>query len=183
VPGFSYGRIVYFYAMPEVLDNYKKISAPDIISLPYKTWDPIAYLGSSGFRYLQAEKLISTGPSVKIEKGKLWADGSIVIWKPGEKGEKIKLNLTSGSAADKATIGFTLSHNPEGGEISVAVNGKAVKVDGNETVALFEPVQTILVNHFSREVSLKKGDNEVTIESVSGTGKNIGIDFIWVKEF
>ena len=59
VPGFSYGRIVYFYALPEVLDNYRKISASEIRYLPYPVWDPIAYLGSAGFRYIQVEKLIS----------------------------------------------------------------------------------------------------------------------------
>ena len=58
VPDFSYGRIVYFYALPGVLDDYRKISVPDIRYLPYLKWDPIAYLGSAGFRYIQAEKLI-----------------------------------------------------------------------------------------------------------------------------
>ncbi len=69
VPDFSYGRIVYFYALAEALDNYSKITASEIISLPYKKWEPVAYLGSAGFRYIQAEKLIAAEPSVKIEKG------------------------------------------------------------------------------------------------------------------
>ena len=54
-------------------------------------------------------------------------------------------------------IGFTLSHNPAGGKIRVAINGKTVKFDGNETMNLYEPVQTILANHFSEPVGLKKG--------------------------
>jgi hypothetical protein len=183
VPGFSYGRIVYFYALPEALDNYKKISGQDIISLPYKTWDPVAYLGSAGFRYIQAEEIIAAGPSVKIEKGKLWADQNIVMWRPGKKGERIKFIVKGVSTVKHATIGLTLSHCPDGGEISVAVNGKTVKFDDRKTIALFEPIQTMLVNHFSREVPVKNGDNEISFESVSGTGKKIGLDFIWVKEF
>jgi hypothetical protein len=183
VPGFSYGRIVYYYALPDVLDDYRKISAADIISLPYLKWDPVAYLGSSGFRYIQAEKLIVSGASVKSEPGKLWADGSIVMWKPQNKGEKIMFHLGSNSPVDSTALGLTLAHSPDGAEISVKVNGIAVKFDGNETINLMEPVQTILANHFSGKLSLKKGDNEITIESVSGkSGKKIGIDFIWVKE-
>jgi hypothetical protein len=184
VPGFSYGRIVYFYALPGTLDDYRKISIPDIKHLPYIKWDPIAYLGSAGYRYIQAEKLIAASSSVKIEKGKLWAGGSIVMWKPLKKGERINFNISSGTAAENAIIGLTLSHNPDGGTIAVAINGKKVKFDGNASINLYEPVQTILANHFSEQTALKKGTNEVTIEFPDEEkDKKIGIDFIWVKEF
>ena len=184
VPGFSYGRIVYYYALPDVIDDYRKISAADIISLPYLKWDPVAYLGSAGFRYIQAEKLIGSGASVKTEPGKLWADGSIVMWKPQNIGEKIRFNLRNNASVDSTVLGLTLAHSPDGAEISVKVNGIDVKFDGNETIDLIEPVQTILANHFSGKLALKKGANEITIESVSGkSGKKIGIDFIWVKDF
>ncbi len=105
------------------------------------------------------------------------------MWMPVKNGARLIFNLPSDSTVEKAKIGLTLAHNPEGGEISASVNGKSVKFDGNETVNTYEPFQTKLVNHFSREVFLKKGDNEITIQSVSGQGKKIGIDFIWVKEF
>ena len=184
VSDFSYGRIVYFYALPEALDDYKKIIIPDIRYLPYLEWDPIAYLGSSGFRYIQAEKLISESSSVKVEHGKLWADGSIIMWKPQKKGEKISFIIKSAAANKAANIGLTLSHNPDGGTVSFAINGKPVKFDGNETVNLFEPFQSILTNHFSEPVGLNKGINEVTLEGLDDDpGKKIGIDFIWVKQF
>ena len=166
VPGFSYGRIVYYYALPGVIDDYKKNSVSDIRYLPYMKWDPIAYLGSAGFRYIQAEKLIPESSSVKVEQGKLWADGSILIWRPLEKGEKIKFNISNSVAAENAIIGLTLAHNPEGGTIAVAVNGMRVKFDGNETINLSGPFQSILANHFSEPVGLRKGLNEVIIESM-----------------
>jgi hypothetical protein len=182
VPDFSYGRIVYFYALPEVLDDYRKISVSDIRYLPYLKWEPIAYLGSADFRYIQAEKLISESPSVKSEGGNLWADGTIMMWRPSKKGEKIKFNLNSDVNAEEATVGLTLSHNPDGGIISVAINGKLMKFDGNETMNLYEPIQSILANHFSEPVGLKKGKNEVIIESTgSEINKHIGIDFVWLK--
>jgi hypothetical protein len=182
VPGFSYGRIVYFYALPGALDDYRKISIPDIKYLPYLQWDPIAYLGSEGFRYIQAEKLISESTSIKAEQGKLWAGGSIMMWKPRIKGEKISFYIGSEANVENAIIGLTLSHNPDGGNITVAINGKMVKFDGNQVLNLYEPVQTILANHFSEPTTMKNGNNEITIESPDDIGKKIGIDFIWVKE-
>jgi len=183
VPGFSYGRIVYFYALPDVLDDYQKISMPDIADIQYLTWKPFAYLGSAGFRFIQAEKLISENSTIKVEKGKLWAEDNILMWTPVKTGDKIEFKLNIGEAVEKTNIGLTLSHNPDGGTISFIINGKPVNFDGNETVKLFEPFQTILANHFSESIGLKKGINEVIIESIdTDRGKKIGIDFIWVKE-
>jgi hypothetical protein len=184
VPGFSYGRIVYFYALPGVLDDFRKISIPDIKYLPYVKWDPISYLGSAAYRYIQAEKLIAESSTVKSEKGKLWADGSIIMWKPVVKGERIRLNVKNDSTPRTTTIGLTLAHMPEGGTISVFMNGRIVRFDDNQFIKLSEPVQTTLVNHFSEPVALKKGTNEVILESIDGNlSKKIGIDFLWVKKF
>ncbi len=182
VPGFSYGRIVYFYALPEVLDNYRKISVPEIRYLPYPVWHPIAYLGSAGFRYIQAEKLISESAEVKLEKQKIASDGSIIMWKPVKKGDKITLKLPSSDELKNTILGLTLLHNPSGCAIAIAVNGKSVKFDGKDTINLFEPSQTLLANHFSTPLEIKKGRNEIVLESMSDdAGKRIGLDFAWLK--
>ncbi len=182
VPGFSYGRIVYFYSLPGALDNYRKISVPEIKYLPYPSWEPIAYLGSAGFTYIQSEKLMDATGDVRKEKGKLWAGGNIMMWTPGRKGEKIAFSLPSVKDSGKAIIGLTLSHEPDGGKIAVSVNGTQVKFDGSFETDTFEPVQTILANHFSEPVRLRKGLNRIEIESVSGEpGKKTGIDFVWLK--
>ena len=181
-PDFSYGRIVYYYALPGVIDDHKKISVPDIKYLPYLEWDPIAYLGSAGFRYIQSEKLIAEGTAVRSEPGKLWAGGSIMMWRPAQRSDKIKFSVSSSTNTENAVIGMTLSHNPEGGSVSVAINGRHADFDGKKNVNTYEPFQTNLVNHFSGPVVLKKGPNEVIIESVdAGPGKKIGIDFVWLK--
>ena len=182
VPGFSYGRIVYYYALPGAVDDFKKISMPDMADIAYLPWSPVAYLGSAGYSYIQAEKLISESPSVKAETGKIWAGGKIVMWKPLKNGDKIRFNLSCIADAENATIGLTLSHNPEGGTVAFALNGNRINFGGKETVNTYEPFQTILANHFSEPVSLKKGLNEVTIESMdAGHGKKTGIDFVWLK--
>ena len=183
VKDFSYGRIVYFYALPGTLDDYQKISMPDIADIAYLPWKPVAYLGSAGYRFIQAEELVKESSSVKLEKGKLWAEDNIMMWKPSGAVDKLVFKIHTGKAAEKANIGFTLSHGPEGGTISFMINGNPVKFDGNEAVKLFEPFQTILANHFSESIALKKGINEVIIESRhADPGKKIGIDFIWMKE-
>lgn len=184
VPGFSYGRIVYFYALPGTIDNFRKISVPDIMYLPYNRWDPVAYLGSAGYRYIQAEELIHESSSVRVEKGKIWADDNILMWRPSKKGETIRFNLNNDKKTGTTVLGFTLAHEPEGGIISVFLNGSQVLFDGRNKTDLFEPVQTTLVNHFSEPVKLKEGANDITLISQSnGSAKKIGIDFIWVKEF
>jgi hypothetical protein len=182
VPDFSYGRIVYYYALPGAIDDVRQISSTDIRRLPYQKWDPIAYLGSAGFSYYQAEKLIPVSASVKAEKGKLWADSLIVMWKPVRRGEKIKFRIPVDREIENSMLGLTLSHNPDGGNIIVSLNGQYLRFDGNEFINLYEPAQTSLVNHFSDTVTLKKGFNEIVLESIeSSNRKKVGIDFIWLK--
>jgi hypothetical protein len=182
VPGFSYGRIAYYYALPGTVDDYRKIRLQEIQYLPYFNWDPVAYLGSQGFSYYQAEKLVTPGPEVKTEKGRIWADSLIVMWRPSGRGDKLKMKLGQVIESPEARLGLTLSHNPEGGNIRVTVNGQYVKFDGNDFITLFEPSQTTLVNHFSETVALKKGKNEIILESLdTGKEKKIGVDFLWVK--
>ena len=82
VPNFSYGRIVYFYSMPDLIDDYEEISMQDIAAVPYLNWEPIAYLGSSGYTFLDAEKAFDRNKRLSPEKGKLWAGASILMWSP-----------------------------------------------------------------------------------------------------
>ncbi len=144
---------------------------------------PVAYLGSAGFRFIQAEELASENSSAMIEKSKLCAGGQVLMWKPGAKGEKLRLQLHADKAREKVKIGFTMAHSPKGGDLSVFVNGKKIKFDGKDGISLYEPVQELLRNHFSESLPLRAGMNELLLESES-TGKEIldGIDFIWISE-
>ena len=142
-----------------------------------------AYLtGVNTLRTTPIVQVVTESSSVKTEQGKLWADGSIIMWKPLKYGEKIKFNISSIENVENTTIGLTLSHNPEGGTVAFTINGKRLNFDGQETVNTLEPFQTILVNHFSEPVGLNQGLNEVIIESMDADqGKKIGIDFVWLK--
>jgi len=183
VSGFSYGRIIYLYALPGLIDDNPEISMEDLGEIVYKTWKPEAYLGSAGFTFIQAENLMNQAPNIKVERGNMWADGSMLIWKPQHKGEKISFYILLDQSMESTKIGFTLAHGPRGGNISILLNGKPVMVDGHQTIDLFEPNQRILANHFSEAVQLKKGNNEITfISADANKDKIIGIDFFWIND-
>ncbi len=183
VPDFSYGRIVYFYALPGTVAGYRKITAENLITAGYKNWMPAAYFGSAGFRFIQAEELLPENSTGMTEEGKLCAGGKIVMWKPEIKGAKLGLQLRADKARENAKIGFTMAHGPDGGDLAVFVNGKKIKIDGRENISLYEPQQQLLRTHFSESLHLNAGMNELLLESES-SGKEIlnGIDFIWINE-
>ena len=183
VTDFSYGRIVYFYALPGALDDFRRISVSDVGTILYKPWKPIAYLGSRGYRYIQAEDVISLNSDLQKETGKIWAEGKILNWSPSAGRDKLRFSLNSEINAEKTNIGLSLCHSPVGGIISVTLNGKPIKMDGRGEINLFEPHQTILANHFSEKIDLKQGSNEIIIESKdTGRPVKVGIDFIWMRE-
>jgi hypothetical protein len=182
VPGFSYGRITYFYALPGLIDDYKPVSSDVIKKLPYNAWTPKAYLGSSGFRFEQAEKLITGNNRTRIEKGKLWAEGQIVTWTPLTSDETLTFNINGGKDIVNTDLGFTLEHCPDGGSITLSVNGKKVKLDGKDTLDLGTPWYTVLENHRSEKVALYPGVNKISLNMMNpGNGKKAGIDFVWLK--
>lgn len=182
VPGFSYGRITYFYALPGLTDDFKQVSPDEIHNLPYQVWKPEAYLGSAGFRFVQAEKLVSANKNTTIEKGKLWAGGKILMWKPLTRGETLTFIITSKRTIGKTNLGFTLENCPDCGSIRLLVNGRAVKIDGKDTLNLATSGYKALENHFSDNVTLVSGLNKIVLKSMSTeNGKKTGIDFIWLK--
>jgi hypothetical protein len=183
VPGFSYGRIVYYYALPGMLDDYQKISMQDIAEIRYDRWAPAAYLGSDGFRFIQAEEIAEKTSSAYREKGNLWAMEDILFWRPESRLEKLKFIIVSDKNLENTKIGLTMAHSPEGGTVSLALNGKSVKFDQQEIIDLSMPERTVLRNHFSEPVDLFKGINIMTFESQdSAPGKKIGFDFFWISE-
>ncbi|MCX6224102.1 MAG: DUF2961 domain-containing protein [Bacteroidia bacterium] len=183
VPRFSHGRIVHFYALPGLHDDYQPISMDDLRDLPYYEWNPEAYLGSAGFRFDQAEDLAEKNPAARVEVGKYWAGGKILMWKPLNKGDQIRFILKISNHPDSTNLGFTLAKMPDGGSISVLVNEKKLRCNGEEIISLFEENQTVLDNYFTEKVKLNRGTNEIIFESRNEKPeKRIGIDFLWIQK-
>ncbi len=183
VKDFTYGRIVYYYALPGSIDDFSRISSDDTRDIEYPVWNPIAYLGSARFQYYQAEELLLKGSSAKTEKCRLSAGGDILIWKPTDRYDRLKFSINCDKDYEKAILGFTFRHMPGGGKVSLLLNGIRIKADGKDEIDLYEPVQTLLVNHFTGKINMQKGTNTVELVSENANGKSIiGLDFIWMKK-
>lgn len=183
VPKFSYGSIIYYYSIPGTIDDYQQISMTDIRDLTYHSWSPEPYLGSAGSRFLDAEDIVERIPSAHVTEGKKWAGGKILMWRPEKKGERLKFTFSNDSNANENRIGLTMAKMPEGGLISVFVNGEKVKLGGKEIVSLYEENLTVLDNYFTDPMKLKAGINEIAIENRENeSGKKVGIDFLWIRE-
>jgi hypothetical protein len=182
VPDFEYARIVYFYALPSLTDDYKKTDVSGIPEIAYLSWSPKAYLGSAGFSFIQAEKLAETNENTQTEKGKMWADENILTWKPKLKTEKLRFNIQSDQNKKNTRIGFTLAHSPNGGTLSFFLNGKPIRFDNKKTINLRINNRIVMDNHFSELVGLKKGNNSLVVEMTDvGGGKTAQFDFMWLK--
>jgi hypothetical protein len=155
----------------------------DIQEITYLPWSPEGYCGSAGFRFIQAEQLISVNSNTRIEKGNLYAEGRVLVWTPAGFGDELKFQINGDGAGESARIGFTLAHGPEGGLLSARLNGRPVKFDGKEEIELLDPDRMVLDNHLSEPVQLREGKNEFVFVSMDHEkGKKIGIDFVWIKE-
>ncbi len=184
VPRSSYGRIVYYYALPGTIDDFQQISMDDIRDLPYYSWTPEPFKGSAGNRFVNAEDhLAEKGKNVSVSKGRLWSGGQIMMWEPEKKGERIRFIINSDAEKENTRIGFTMAKMPEGGTVSLLLNGERVRLSGREAVSLYQSHHTILDNFTTEPVNLREGVNEIIFESVhEDSGKKIGIDFIWLRE-
>jgi hypothetical protein len=126
VSNFTYGRIIYFYGLSSIADNYKKID--DFSELPYLLWSPEAYLGSAGYNFIQAENLAIKNHNLFLEKNRISAEGNILTWIPEHKGEKLKFKIQSKKVYENTRIGLTMAHNPDGGTLSFMLNGNGVNL-------------------------------------------------------
>lgn len=183
VPGFAYGRIVYLYTLPGMLDDHVQITKDDIREQMLPEWEPIAYRGSDGYRFINAEELTSIRSNIRLEEWSLGAGGEILMWQPAFKGDKISFSLPDEMETSNNKFVITFGKLPDGGEVSVYMNGKLVKFNGKEVIDLSEPHHQVLRNYTSEPLGLKEeGGNELTVEYVGeAENKKVGIDFFWIK--
>ena len=179
VPGFSYGRMVYYYAFPGCLENSPELTADDLRDIRYQSWEPEAVAGSAGYDFIQAEDLLAPGLNLELERGGIYAGKGAMIWKPESPGEKISFEIPSEKEVP-GRIGLTCSHSPEGGKVSFYFNGSRIKFSGKDVIDLYASHQT-LDNHLSDKLLLQSGKNTVELVSMEEVpSRQVGIDFIWV---
>ncbi len=180
VPGFSYGRMVYYYALPGSLEQHPQLTADDLRGIRYQTWKPEAFAGSAGYEFIQAEDLLAPGLNLELERGGIYAGKGAMIWKPASIGEKISFQIETEKTGVPCRIGLTCPHGPEGGKVSFNINGSRIKFSGMEVIDLYASHQ-ILDNHLSEQLLLQSGENTIEIVSMEEIPfRHVGIDFIWV---
>lgn len=182
VKGINYGRIIYYYAQSEEKNQKALLKKDDLRDISYTIWNPQAFKGSSAFHFIQAENVFPDQANLQLVKGDIYAGAGILIWNPAKKGDTLYLDLKSEKADHESNIGFTLLHGPDCGSFSMMINGKKIKINGREILDLYMPYQKVLDNHFTEKFQMKKGINSIVLlNEESLPGKQVGIDFIWLR--
>jgi hypothetical protein len=182
VSNFSYGRIIYAYTLPGCIDDYMPIPKFDVNRIPYLEWSPLAYLGSSGYIFIQSEDIVSDPSSIELSDGRFWSEEKILLWKPGKNHEKLRF-ITTKPEEGAFNLGITIAHMPQGGAFKVLLNDNPVLFNGEAVINSKDSLRTYLRNHISAPVPFQSGGNEIVLEYIEGNaGNEIGIDFFWVKD-
>jgi len=180
-PGFSYSRIGYHYAIPGLTDDHEKITKEDVRELIMpENWTPIAVKGSRNSVFYSAEDLLINHENISYKKGRIWEGSNLLVWKPGEIGEKIHFNIPINQAGDYAVyINYAMS--PSSGQISLYLDD--VKFKNQD---LYRPFRILSRDITSPTISHVKGKHTISIEYIGNNSNNpepeIGIDFIWVQK-
>jgi hypothetical protein len=181
VPDLSYGRIIYSYTSPGCIDDFLPISKSDDLKIPYLKWTPLAYLGSAGYTFIQAEEALADPTFTELVEGKLWSQGKITWWKPDKKDDQLKFRINK-LQAGPSNFGITLAHMPNGGAFTVFLNGETILFNKRDTINTYDPLRTFLRNYISVPVPFNSGKNEVILNYTGQeTNQVIGIDFFWLK--
>ena len=181
VPGFSYGRMVYAYALPGLNDWFQPVSDDDLRDIAVPAWEPLAYLGSAGYAFQQAESLLLAGNSAVTVPDDLASGGSLLRWRAAP-GATLRFNLRVPAESGAARLGLTLAHQPGGGTFSVYLNGQPVPFGRQTGISTHADHRKVLQNHISGPVSLKKGANEIRLEAGDAPLDGVvDLDFFWIR--
>jgi len=181
VANFSYGRMIYAYTLPGCIDDFVPISKLVVKRIPYLEWSPMAYLGSSGFTFTQAEDIVTNPTAAELVSGKLWSEDKILLWKPGNGNNMLKF-IISKPEEGASNLGITIAHMPQGGAFMVLLNDETVEFNKNDTINSNDSSRTYLRNYISAPVQFNSGENEIVLKYLGqDIGKGIGIDFFWLK--
>ena len=183
--GFVYGRMVYLYAMPGLIDDHFTVTRDDTREIKVPQWNPLFDI-SKTYSLVNAEYLLKDWKDVAIRYDHLWAEGKLMVWTPSRQGEKINFVLRQ-KAAVRENMQISFGRMPEGGMIKLYVNDQSVKLWNRgqfvEQFDLNEPGRILNRTHATEDIDFKQGENIISIENVSPDGKkvNIGIDLFWFK--
>lgn len=184
-PGFSYGRLSYFYAFPDVRDDRVPV-APSTARVPdLPDWTPEARMGANNALFRQAEKLdaSATGGEITRRQESMFAGGEALWWKPADAEDTLKVMLPV-EKMDEYRVGVTGVLTPASDHVKIELDGTSIYKDGH-AVSLHTPHLRILRNRIGdRRFTLDPGRHTLTVQSCDAEGNPteapVGIDFLWL---
>jgi len=182
VHDFSYGRMIYLYAIPESHDDHFTITKKDVeIPVMPAAWWPEADGWALNAIFYQAEDLIASHYPIEKISSYLWSDSDLMLWHPKAMGDRLDFDLP---VSDSGTymIALTVARRAVAGQIRVYLDDKILVLDGNEVHDLRTPYRDVSRNLKSGDVTLTEGLHSLSIELAGEKVAPVGIDFIWVKK-
>ncbi|MGD2295587.1 MAG: DUF2961 domain-containing protein [Candidatus Aminicenantes bacterium] len=183
----SYGRIGYHYARPGLTDDHLTIMPDDLryLRLP-ENWQPAARMGARNSVFYSAEEIIRDRMRTGYKRGRLWADGRLLVWYPRETGETQTFAFSTREKGKKR-IHFAAALTANSGKISVLVdNTPAPLANQQKIVDLYRPFRTLLRNFTLPPMELESGYHTLTLKYEGADpavrSPEIGIDFIWIQK-
>ncbi len=184
--GMSYARIGYHYARPGVTDDHLAIMPADLRApvLP-KGWQPAARMGAANSVFFTSEDCVTDRENMRVEPGALWAGARLLVWTPGQVGDRKEFKLNIDSAGSKQ-INVAFAMTPRSGKVGFYLDGDPLQVSNrSETVDLYRPYRTLLRRVALMPGELTAGEHTLTLEW-KGAGDRVekpevGIDFFWVQ--
>ena len=151
-----------------------------------ENWQPAARMGARNSVFYAAEDILRNGLRTGYRRGRLWADGRLLVWNPRETGETQTFGF---SIREKGTkrIHFTAALNPESGKVSVLVDNTPITLSNKqESIDLYRPHRTLLRNFTLPAMELEPGYHTLTLKYEGAepgvTQPEVGIDFIWIQK-
>ena len=185
-PHLTYARIGYHYARPGLTDDHIAIMPSDLrpLQLP-ENWQPAARMGARNSIMYPAEKILTEHSNTHFLKGRLWAEGKLLVWTPKKQGESKDFVLTVDTQG-KYRIYITAALTSRSGNFSVLLNGKPLLQRGQEEpIDLYRPYRTLLRNFAMSDISLSPGKHTLSLVFEGARDElsepEIGIDFIWIQ--
>jgi len=186
-PGMSYARIGYHYARPGVTDDHM-ILMPEELRLPLlpENWQPAARGGAARSVFFEAEDCLLDAKATSLEEARLWAGGKLLVWTPGDKGERMSFKIPIRTAGKKQ-IHIAFAMTPQSGQVAFCLDDRPLQLANRaDTLDLYYPYRTLLRSMDLMPMELAVGDHTLTLEfagaSESVANPEVGADFIWVQD-
>lgn len=174
----SYARLAYYYAVPGATDDHSPIGMADVKLPKRQPWTPGAQLGSYNAKFYPFEEIIKEKDQVSTIEDIFYADGKAVQWKATDAAKTLTCTLDIKQERDY-TIRLVTGRTTDSPAISVAIDGKPVKIEGRDEFDLKSDYLKMLRAVACPKMKLSPGKHTITIKQTR-PGTAI-LDFLWVQ--